>query len=67
MEEEGKVLCPVCGEYIFEEFGDYDICDVCYWENDPVQHRAPDYRGGANKMSLNEARAAWKAKKPKVA
>lgn len=62
MEEEGKVLCPVCGAYTFEEFGDYDICDVCYWENDPVQYRDPDYRGGANKESLNEARAAWKAK-----
>ena len=56
---EGKHKCPVCGEYEFEEHGSFDICEVCRWEDDPIQEKDPDYRGGANKMSLNEARDAY--------
>ena len=47
-------LCPVCGQYRFEE--SHDICPVCGWEDDRVQFTYPDYRGGANELSLNEAR-----------
>ena len=50
-----KHLCPVCGEYYFSEKGSYEICPVCGWEDDPVQENDPDFAGGANKMSLNEA------------
>lgn len=63
MEEEIKVPCPCCGEGLVEEGHLYDVCEVCYWEDDPVQFADPDYRGGANRMSLNEARAAFKAKR----
>ncbi|RZF55957.1 hydrolase [Acinetobacter halotolerans] len=35
---------------------DYDICPVCFWENDPVQAEDHDYGGGANVPSLNQAR-----------
>jgi hypothetical protein len=41
------------------EKGEYEICETCFWEDDPYQERHPDYRGGANDMSLNEARAEW--------
>lgn len=51
--------CPVCGEYEFETQGSYDVCDVCGWEDDPIQADKPDYKGGANQMSLNEAKAAY--------
>lgn len=54
---ETKTSCPCCGKMKVEE---YEICDVCYWQNDPVQFRNPDYKGGANVMSLNEARKAYK-------
>lgn len=67
VEEANKVLCPCCGEDYVDDGHQNDVCDTCYWEDDPVQFYDPDYRGGANKMSLNEARAAWKAKKKKVA
>ncbi|MBO4506417.1 MAG: hypothetical protein J5728_08340 [Lachnospiraceae bacterium] len=53
-------LCPVCGQYSFTE--PHDICPVCGWEDDKVQLRDPDFRGGANEMSLNEARAAFREK-----
>jgi len=29
---------------------------VCFWEDDDVQLRDPDYEGGANEVSLNQAR-----------
>ena len=50
--------CPCCGFVTLDEEppGTYNICPVCYWEDDPVQFRDPDYRGGANQLSLREAR-----------
>lgn len=51
--------CPVCGKWVFEKAGDYGICAVCGWENDPVQAKDPDFAGGANKMSLNQAKEAY--------
>lgn len=54
-----KFKCPVCGKFEFEAEDDNDICPVCRWENDGVQYDDPDYAGGANEMSLNEARKAY--------
>ena len=51
-----KRVCPVCGKH---ELLFFDVCDECGWENDPLQHDKPDYRGGANHMSLNEAKIAY--------
>lgn len=48
--------CPCCGTWAFFVDGDYSICEVCNWENDPVQLENPDLEGGANKLSLNQAR-----------
>jgi len=57
------IKCPVCGEYYFAEDNDFDVCEVCGWENDGVQLDDPDYRGGANVESLNERRAQWARQK----
>ena len=54
-----KLICPCCGKYYFTEADFYEICPVCGWEDDSLQRDEPDYKGGANKMSLNEARKAW--------
>ena len=32
----------------------------CGWQDDAVQNDNPDYKGGANQMSLNEAKEAYK-------
>ena len=50
--------CPCCGylTYFHEPDGTYEICPVCRWEDDPVQSNDPDRGGGANVVSLNEAR-----------
>lgn len=53
-------MCPVCGKYRFDEA--YEICEVCGWENDPLQRRDPDMAGGANSQSLNEARRSYREK-----
>jgi hypothetical protein len=33
----------------------FQICPVCYWEDDGVQLNQPDYTGGANSVSLLSA------------
>jgi len=55
-----KYLCPVCEQYKFEEKGQYENCEICGWEDDPIQNDDPTFEGGANVMSLNQARKAWK-------
>lgn len=53
--------CPVCElEDASEKPGDYNICERCGWENDPVQGANPDFPGRANRTSLKEAREAWR-------
>ena len=34
----------------------YQICEVCYWEDDPVQSHNDEYMDGANNISLKKAR-----------
>lgn len=54
-----KHLCPVCGQYEFDEEGSFDICEVCVWEDDALQESEPDEENCANRMSLNQAKKAW--------
>lgn len=51
-----KFACPCCGYKTFREKpnGSYDICEVCFWEDDPIQLDEPDYEGGANTVSLKQ-------------
>jgi hypothetical protein len=47
--------CPCCGFLMFiKPLGTYDICRICFWEDDFVQLRFLDRRG-ANHVSLIEA------------
>ena len=50
--------CPCCGFLTLGESppGSYEICPVCWWEDDQVQYRDPSYEGGANRVSLAQAR-----------
>lgn len=47
--------CPCCGYRVHDSPCSHEICPVCYWEDDPVRLRWPQYRGGANRESLLEA------------
>jgi len=54
-------ICPCCGSYRFEgKIGSHDICPICYWEDDLVQTKDPDFAGGANTLSLNQCRENYK-------
>jgi len=45
--------CPCCGFDTFDEPpGSYASCPICFWDDDAVQLRWPELRGGANHVSL---------------
>ena len=52
--------CPVCGEYEFPSEDSYDICPICGWEDDGYFEG-----GGANDMSLEEAKDNFKQQRTK--
>jgi hypothetical protein len=50
--------CPCCGYRTIDDRGLYDICQVCYWEDDGQDdHNADVILGSPNKsLSLTVAR-----------
>ncbi|PGR86661.1 CPCC family cysteine-rich protein [Bacillus pseudomycoides] len=56
-----KYTCPCCGYKTLEEEppGTFDICSICFWEDDNVQFDDPDYEGGANEESLRQYQKAF--------
>jgi ribonuclease HII len=53
-----RFACPCCGFFTLAEEppGSLCVCEVCWWEDDPVQFADPDYEGGANAPSLHQGR-----------
>ncbi|CEG21509.1 hypothetical protein BN1080_00420 [Planococcus massiliensis] len=58
-----KYTCLCCGYNTLDEEppGTYEICGICYWEDDSVQFADPDYEGGANGVSLRQAQRNYAA------
>ena len=56
---EPRYPCPCCGHLTLLEPGSYELCAVCYWEDDPNQLRWPNTAQGANAVSLIEAQRAY--------
>jgi hypothetical protein len=50
------VACPCCGKITLNEVGGYETCGVCGWEDDLTQRNDVSYAGGANAVSLSDAR-----------
>jgi hypothetical protein len=50
--------CPCCDFLTLDDppTGTFQLCPICRWEDDNVQYKDPDYEGGANGVSLLEAR-----------
>jgi Cysteine-rich CPCC/Clp amino terminal domain, pathogenicity island component len=56
--ERGRLPCDCCSFVTLDRQAPADRrrCDVCWWVHDPVQSGDPTYRGGANEISLAQAR-----------
>lgn len=55
-----KFKCPCCEHLTLEDGnGNFEICPVCFWEDDPVQSDKPNMAGGANRVSLNYAQISY--------
>jgi len=56
MVKTGKNPCPSCGFEVYSEpVGSYEICELCGWEDDPMQLANPYSAGGANTISLYDS------------
>ena len=51
-----NMQCPVCGKGNLAK--EFDICKICFWENDPCQYEDPEFIG-ANRISLNNYKKWW--------
>jgi hypothetical protein len=49
-----KYTCPCCGYKTLDDEHEYDICPICFWEDDLFQFENVDLLG-ANPVSLREA------------
>lgn len=56
---EAHLPCHCCGCLTIRERGSYEICKVCFWEDDPGQ--TPEFdEGGANPLGLEDARKNYR-------
>jgi hypothetical protein len=53
---ENRKQCPCCRLFTLTELGRYELCPTCFWEDDPMQSENITHGGGANEISLLEAR-----------
>jgi anaerobic ribonucleoside-triphosphate reductase len=51
--------CPCCSNATIDVLGNYEICPVCGWEDDPIQSDDQSFSGGANDLSLIDYRETW--------
>lgn len=60
--EAGPHRCPCCSKLTLSERGGFEICPVCFWEDDGQDdHDADVVRGGPNgALSLTEARENYR-------
>lgn len=53
--------CVCCGYLVLSQApGSYDICPICFWEDDLIRLRWPGFSGGANGYSLIEAQESFR-------
>jgi hypothetical protein len=54
---------PCCGYKTLDDNspGSHLICEICFWEDDPVQFEDADFEGCANTVSLKQAQRNFAA------
>jgi hypothetical protein len=60
--EDGPYACPCCAYITLSRRGYYEICPVCFWEDEGQDdHDSDEVRGGPNRgLSLTEARSNFR-------
>ena len=51
-----RFRCPCCDYVTLSQRGHYDICPVCFWEDDGGDIDRADAHSGPNHMTLREGR-----------
>ena len=50
-----------CRDHFSLDEGDWEICLVCFWEDDGLEFSEPDEESGPNHITLRQARANFAA------
>lgn len=50
------IQCYCCGYFTIEERGNYEICPVCFWEDDGGNKDKTNMYSSVNHMTLDEGR-----------
>jgi len=61
-----KNSCPVCGYLTLDERSSYDICSICFWEDDGIDDFEVNKNSGPNHMTLKEGREIFQDAKRKL-
>ncbi len=61
-----KNTCPVCGYLTLEERDAFNICGICFWEDDGIDDFEENEISGPNHMTLKEGRAIFNKAKEKL-
>ena len=55
--------CPVCGYLTLDERDSFEICSICFWEDDGIDDFEANLVSGPNHMTLKEARHKFQTAK----
>lgn len=61
-----KNSCPVCGYLTLDERDTFDICGICFWEDDGIDDFEENKDSGPNHMTLKEGRIIFQEAKSKL-
>lgn len=61
-----KNSCPVCGYLTLNERNIFDICAICFWEDDGIDDFEENEDSGPNHMTLKEGRRIFREAKWKL-
>jgi Cysteine-rich CPCC len=59
--QKGLYPCPCCDYFTLPRQvpNSFEICPVCFWEDDGLQLLDPHFADGANSISLHQAKANY--------
>lgn len=57
-----KFVCPCCGHRTLTEKppGTYNICQVCFWEDDPIQFKIPIMKAEQIRFHYDKVKRTFK-------